>query len=99
MSLVVWEIVSMPINYQQKYLSQTQAAQYVGCSISTIQKLIRLKMLVHKRFGRRIFIAVEDLEATLRKFDRKLPRIHDHSGTRKERPRLTSRTGRELVEQ
>jgi excisionase family DNA binding protein len=59
-----------------------QCADYLGCSLSTVQKMIKKKLIPNKTIGRRVFIDQTELDTSFNRLDRQVVKIHDHSGTR-----------------
>jgi excisionase family DNA binding protein len=75
------DIVSM-ITFKSRYINMQQCADYLGCSLSTVQKMIKRKLIPNKKVGRRVFIDQSLLDESLSRLDRNVVKIHDHSGTR-----------------
>jgi Helix-turn-helix domain len=78
---------SIMTTMQSRYFNMRESGDYMGCSLSTVQKLRKKKLLPYSKVGRRVFIDVDDIRSTLEKLNRRLVKIHDHSGTR---PKLST---------
>ncbi len=50
---------------EKKFLSRSQSAKYLSCSIQLIDKMIRSGKLSKHKVGRKTLIPVKDLEAIL----------------------------------
>ena len=59
------QTVGIHLNRSKVILSEMQAVLYVGCSLSTIQKHRKAKLVEHIKRGRRIFYTEEALNRYL----------------------------------
>jgi excisionase family DNA binding protein len=54
----------------KKYLNLQETAEYLGCSLTTIYRMMKRKMFPWRKVGRRIFIDPVEVEKALDKHKR-----------------------------
>jgi excisionase family DNA binding protein len=53
-----------------KYMNVQQTANYLGCSVRTVERMMKRKMFPYRKVGRRIFIDPNEVEKGMEKHKR-----------------------------